>query len=859
MAMKPRPSRGTAALEDALGLGRSLRARLVVGALLAVIVLTGLAIVFAWRQYSDARRDALASMQSRAILAASVLDAYFAGQLSTLSSIAQAPAVVETDIPAMTAYFRRVQPPKGTLFPAGLGWIDRKGFQRATSTPSGPVGLNLAERSYFKNAIRTGKPFVSEAVVARLSGRRLLVMSVPTRDAKGLITGVLAGGMILRPSQDDQRTTDLGFAGIQILDRMNQQLTLQSLAPPANRELVTRVRADREGVLSDTDGLDGAGGHVVAYATSPVPGWKIVLDQPASSVFASARHALRLALILILGAVTLVLALIAWALVRSRRELRGERAQLGRWAGLTRSLNEATDSAEICSTLASSVAAEFPQAVVAAVLAPGRPEQPADIAVVHGDRTRLSYLNDADAVATAQLALRRGEAVARETGHAVRGDEDVPDAVGLRVRSLYGAVLADAEHRSLGAVVVCFASERALVEHERSFVQAHADQAAQALARIRRHEDEHDTAIRLQQSLLPERLPETAGLAFAAHYQTGSRTARVGGDWYDVLRRPDGILQMTVGDVAGRGIPAAVLMGQLRNAFRAYAQDVISPSEILQRMSRHVGEDQMATAVCVTFDPCARQLAYATAGHPPPLLLDEERRTTTRLDGAGMPPLGWRSGRVTQDLVVLVPDAATLVLYTDGLVERRGTNLETGIEHLSGAIAAHPLDDLDRAAADIVGGIVAAVAEDDAALLLVRMSEVPAELTVEIPSNPAALHALRPRLRAWMLLRGLEQQERDDALLALSEACNNAIEHAYDGTAGTISVFLRHDADVLRIVVDDEGTWRAPRRTEERGRGLLIMRSLMQEAEVIHKRRGTRVVLERRLESGGRLVVAGPS
>ena len=118
-------------------------------------------------------------------------------------------------------------------------------------------------------------------------------------------------------------------------------------------------------------------------------------------------------------------------------------------------------------------------------------------------------------------------------------------------------------------------------------------------------------------------------MAVAAHYRAGALNTRVGGDWYDIVRRPDGVLHLTVGDVAGRGIDAAISMGQLRNAFRAYALEHVSPAAIVDRLARHVPEDEMATMVCATFDPLTRELTYSTAGHLPPLLVDREQGVVT--------------------------------------------------------------------------------------------------------------------------------------------------------------------------------------------------------------------------------------
>ena len=295
-----------------------------------------------WRQYEDAKRDATEELGSRAILAATVFDTYFAGQLASLSAIAAAPSVTSGDVESMTRYFASFRPGKGGPFNAGVGWIDLEGRQRATSDPRGPTSLSFGDRTYFTAVISTKKPFVGEVIVGRNSDRRIVVMSVPTRDGRGRLTGVLAGGLVLPPSRQDSRSTDLGYAGLEVLDREGQQITRRDLARPVNTELVSLLRARKEGVLEDTRGLDGSGGRVVAYASSAAPSWVAVIDQPASTVFADARRALLIETILLAAAFAVILGLIWWAVRRARRDLRRQRARVSGWAELTRSLNGAT-------------------------------------------------------------------------------------------------------------------------------------------------------------------------------------------------------------------------------------------------------------------------------------------------------------------------------------------------------------------------------------------------------------------------------------------------------------------------------------------------------------------------------------
>ncbi|MBA2642671.1 MAG: SpoIIE family protein phosphatase [Actinobacteria bacterium] len=840
--------RAEVSFEDALTRNvRTLRGRLVAGALVALVTLTALALGLVWRQYEDAKREAARELRARAILAATVFDTYFAGQLAALSAIAASPTVMAGDTEAMTKYFAGFRPGKGSTFTAGVGWIDLDGRQRATSDPGGPIQASLADRTYFAKVVSTKKPFVSEAIVGGTTGRRLVVMAVPTRDEGGRITGVLAGGIVVQPSGDDARATDLGYAGLEVIDREGQRITRRNLARPRNAELVTQLRAAKEGVTVDTRGLDGSDGRVVAYASSAAPGWMTVLDQPTSTVFGDARRSLILEALLVGAAAALVLALIAWALRRARRDLRASRAQVGRWAQLTRSLNEAVDADGIRRVLAAALASEFPEAsVVVALDRTGESEPPA-VTVLRGRHSPFAGLDERVGLSIAEVVSGAGAPVALETQPELRTHTDLGAVLPVHARSLYGVSLVDERRVPVGAAALLFGVERALEGNELALVQAHADQVAHALARVRRHEKEHDVAVLLQQSLLPDELPETEGVEVAAYYRAGVANTTVGGDWYDVVRRPDGILHLTVGDVAGRGIAAAVSMGQLRHAFRAYALEHISPTAVVQRLARHVEEDGMATMVCVTYDPYTRELAYASAGHLPPLLVDPAAGTVTKLERPGSGPLGWLLPNTPEDERAIVPPDAMLALYTDGLVERRGLQLDQGIDRLGAAIlAALPAEPRD-AVDTVVDGVVESPTDDDLALLLVRLEEVPSALHIELPAEPSLLRELRRRVRTWLAHRGLDQSAREAAVLALSEACNNAIEHGYRDSPGTIRVRLDQRGDALGIRVADDGSWRHPVEDPTRGRGIVIMRGLMDVAEIVQKPHGTEVVLEQRL------------
>jgi serine phosphatase RsbU (regulator of sigma subunit)/anti-sigma regulatory factor (Ser/Thr protein kinase) len=431
--------------------------------------------------------------------------------------------------------------------------------------------------------------------------------------------------------------------------------------------------------------------------------------------------------------------------------------------------------------------------------------------------------------------------------------DELPDlhgAVNGRVQSLNCAPLRVGSARAIGAFCLAFAGARALDENERAHVTWYAEETALALDRARSFEHEHTVAVSLQRSLLSQDLPAIDGLELFGRYQAGSAGMEVGGDWYDVIRRSDGIVHITVGDVAGRGIAAAVLMGQMRNAFRAYAYDHTSPAELLRRMRRHIAGEEMATAICLTLDPYTQELTYASAGHPPSLLVGGSSGSVIRLDRVGAPPLGFAEAETIQETDLELDSPSTLVAYTDGLIEHRGWSIDAGIDMLADVLASSAHLSAEALAGRITDQVAAQVdSGDDIALLIVRLAGVPERVDIEIPSDPATLAGLRRRLRGWLTLRGLSAEERDDAVLSVSEACNNAIEHGYQGGAGTIRLVLEHRASELGITIEDHGAWRTPIPDPERGRGIQIMRAIMHEAQVEHAAGGTRVTLTRRLVS----------
>ncbi|MBO9556504.1 SpoIIE family protein phosphatase [Cellulomonas sp.] len=247
--------------------------------------------------------------------------------------------------------------------------------------------------------------------------------------------------------------------------------------------------------------------------------------------------------------------------------------------------------------------------------------------------------------------------------------------------------------------------------------------AGLALDNVRLFLAQRAAALTLQHSLLPE-IPDVPGLDVAALYVPSARLAAVGGDWFDVLPLPDGSIGLAVGDVVGHDMAAAAAMGQLRSLLRSFAWDGDRPTRVLARtdeLVRGLDVADIATCVYARVQPDGARLEYARAGHPPPLLRLPDG-TVTRLDGALGTPIGiGAAGRPVVEQVVDLPRGATLVMYTDGLIERRDRGLRDGIEALVEAVAALPAElDATQVRDRLVGELVGEHQEDDVCLLVVR-------------------------------------------------------------------------------------------------------------------------------------------
>ena len=349
----------------------------------------------------------------------------------------------------------------------------------------------------------------------------------------------------------------------------------------------------------------------------------------------------------------------------------------------------------------------------------------------------------------------------------------------------------------------------------------------------------------LQRAFLPAGLPDLPGMTIAAAYVPGAAESKIGGDWYDVFRLPDGRVALSVGDVAGRGLQAAVIMGQIRQSIRVAALEFLSPSLVLQRAGRVLRltyeAEGMATAVFGILDPISLTFTYSAAGHPAPLLALPGGRVDV-LECGGL-PLGVETPNIPPAWTVPVPRGSLLVLYTDGLIEstRNVIEGEAALAAVVRAEAETPSPDPARGILDRM--ISAGAPPDDVAILTVGVSTAArTRIELSVRATPAAGRVVRQALRRFLAEHDVRPALASNVEVALGEALNNAIGHAYGAVPGMVDIGVSLEETTLVIEVRDHGRWR-PERQQDRGHGLELMRGLVDTVDLNVTSTGTTIRL----------------
>lgn len=411
------------------------------------------------------------------------------------------------------------------------------------------------------------------------------------------------------------------------------------------------------------------------------------------------------------------------------------------------------------------------------------------------------------------------------------------------IRSMLGVPL-QVEGRVIGVMHIGTLVRRDFDEDDVALLQLAADRAALAIDIARISEQRAVTAI-VQRTLLPDALPQIPGMRFSAKYLPAGSGIKIGGDWYDVFQLANGNLAFVIGDVVGRGVLAASVMAEIRTALRAYMMQghgLARVTSMLNDLLVSMGRSRGATLSILALDPQAEELEVVTAGHLPPLLIEPNGRARLLEQRHGL-PVGVRSGHDYQSHRHPFPTGSRLLLYTDGLIERRNESIDAGFQRLMDAAEAaaehadSPLaDEVYRALLDETP------LEDDVALLAIETVPLESSLEMTFLARPHVLSGLRKTLGRWLRATGANEDELFDVALATSEAAANAIEHAYGGREATFAVRCERDDRRVTITVRDGGRWRTAR-PPGGGRGLEIMRALLDSIEINSDDEGTVVTM----------------
>jgi PAS domain S-box-containing protein len=367
----------------------------------------------------------------------------------------------------------------------------------------------------------------------------------------------------------------------------------------------------------------------------------------------------------------------------------------------------------------------------------------------------------------------------------------------------------------IGVLRIAQPPGRSFGPEDHALLRDAAEHISLMVRRVQLHEQEHRIAVELQRGLLPTRLPELPGLEIAAHSEAAGLTAEVGGDWYDTFVLPGNRLGLVIGDVTGSGIQAASAMGQLRSVTRAFALDdsgPSSPADVLSRLHRYhqqVGIRELFTVLYLILDRAEGTVVWSNAGHPPPLLRLSSGEVQTLLGGQTLMSL---KDVTYENQQVGVGDGDTVILYTDGLIERRGESIDDGLARLARAAGGGPAH-AQALCTHLVRSVRATHGqpEDDVTALVVGIIRDGARrrdagfadkrIQVNLPRDVNA-PAMARRLVSGAFGDWLDEEELQRAKLAVSELTTNAVLHG----KGEITLFADMDERRLMVEVVDEGS-----------------------------------------------------
>lgn len=437
--------------------------------------------------------------------------------------------------------------------------------------------------------------------------------------------------------------------------------------------------------------------------------------------------------------------------------------------------------------------------------------------------------------------------------------QTLSDARHLKPLTVQPVELADSPGRARGILTVLSgAGDIALwLEHnaprridadDRLLVRALVGHLSLAMQHVQQFESAREASLTLQRAMLPTMQPPAG---FAVRYEPALPPLEIGGDWYDVLELRDGQIGIIVGDCVGRGLPAAAVMGQLRSSARALLLTGAEPGQLLEELdsvAALIPGAHCATVFAALLDTDSQTLQYSSAGHLPALLAWPD--SAIALDGAGSVPLAVHRSQPRPQATHELPAGATLMLFTDGLVERKDHSIDDGITSVTEVLT----KTLGSPAETVADAVLRELTppqgyDDDVAIVIHRRPPTP--LQIQVPATPDRLRDIRRQLSAWLQAAGASESLAADIVLAGNEACTNSAEHAYrSGNVGAMRVEAQLSGGEIILKIVDFGTWKPPSGDNPfRGRGIPLMRAVSDRVQLDQSETGTTVEMAFRVQA----------
>lgn len=792
-----RPGKWLVDAEQALSPGK----RVIIAVLSASIFLAGIGSVLAWRSYTERVGREQDHLSDAADDAAMSLSQFFSGRTAMLHAVASIPGVGQGDLDRIRQLLGAVG--IDTVgFTGGVGWADSEGMLQVSSAADPPdLPIDLSDRAFIRHVLETGSSSVGDVVMARATDDYVAQIAVPTF-SDGRTTGVLLGSVVLDGFGQRLPALTPDRYQIRVVDRPGRVILSDgktaALYRPTNPSLLDGPTITR-GV-----GLMGNSGRVIGLASVPETGWTVVVEQDQQTLMAGARARLvgEVAALLLLGLVTVGAARVA---ARRTDLSHSQVLVVARNLEALESLSEKLSAAPSTGDVAEAVLNVFGHVFDAESVAVGLAQTDGSLdihamanpldAEVAGDTVSpeaaailAEAFSSAEALVLSVDELRQGHPgfdpssqvtgllAGRFVGRNARG------AVFLTVRGPFPPKVSDVE---LFAAMVPLLGD--------AFGRAAAAESQRLASKV------------FQQALLPrDTIGSEVNLQRAVRYIAAVGDAEVGGDWYDLWMLDSDHVGAVVGDVVGRGVVAAAAMGQLRSTLRATAALAGSPGQALTQldeMSSQIPGSPSATVLVTTFDLRGSTFSLASAGHLPPLLATATSvRAMYEVKGA---PIGFLRQRMTRvTMTVELAEEDTLVLYTDGLVERRGESIDEGIERLRRALADNHRLGVEALADVLLECCLESENDDDVALMILRpVRENPVNYTAVAPIDD--FDEILEGVAAWMRDNQYPRDARKVVLGRVEDALEVVLRSTADDPVGDLVVeVMPGDAGDLRLALE---------------------------------------------------------